>query len=177
MKICFVSYEYEPFPGGGIATYHNAAAKALAAAGHEVHVVTNRAFHGATEPRLTQRYWREGNLVIHRLRYFDEKREVHSDAQFFDINTGEYSNQARLWAREPSNIASQQAAAYIESLHAEVGLDVIEVPEFFAEAFYVLRRRAAGDRSGTLCALVSSQPWHRGIARDDRRAPQHRGLR
>lgn len=146
MKICFVSYEYEPFPGGGIATYHNAAAKALAAQGHEVHVVTNRAFHGRSEPHLTQRLWKEGNLTIHRLRYFDEKRQVPPDAQFIDVNTSRYSGKDQLWARDPSNLAAHQAAGYIEALHADVGLDVIEAPEFFAEAFYVQRRRASGDR-------------------------------
>jgi glycosyltransferase involved in cell wall biosynthesis len=147
MKICFISYEYEPFPGGGIATYHNAAARILAAAGHEVHVVTNRAWHGRSEPHLTQRLWTSGNLTVHRLRYFDEKREPPPDAQFFDVNTQDYAGRERLWARDPSNLAAHQAAGYVEALHAEVGLDVIEAPEFFAEAFYVLRRRKCGDRA------------------------------
>ena len=52
MKICILSYEYEPFPGGGIATYNNAAAQILADAGHEVHVVTNRARHGRLDERF-----------------------------------------------------------------------------------------------------------------------------
>lgn len=146
MKICFVSYEYEPFPGGGIATYHNAAVKALIEAGHEVHVVTNRAWHGANAPHLTQRYWQEGNLTIHRIRYFDENRNPPADAQFFDVNTANYVNKHRIWARDPSNLAAHRAAAYVEALHAEVGLDVVEAPEFFAEAFYMIRRRKSGDR-------------------------------
>lgn len=144
MKICFVSYEFEPFPGGGIATYHNAAVRQLAEAGHEVHVVTNRAWHGRTEPHLTQRLWKDGNLTIHRLYYFDDRREPPADAQFFDVNTADYGDRAKLWARDPSNLAAHQAAGYVEALHTEVGLDVIEAPEFFAEAFYVLRRRRSG---------------------------------
>lgn len=145
MKICFVSYEYQPFPGGGIATYHNAAAKLLAEAGHEVHVVTNRAWHGRTEPHLTQRLWKDGNLTIHRLYYFDDRREPPPSAQFFDVNTADYGDPSRLWARDPSNLAAHQAAGYVEALHTEVGLDVIEAPEFFAEAFYVIRRRCSGE--------------------------------
>ena len=145
MKICFVSYEFEPFPGGGIATYHNAAVRQLAAAGHEVHVVTNRAWHGRTEPHLTQRLWKDGNLTIHRLYYFDDRREPPADAQFFDVNTADYGDKAKLWARDPSNLAAHQAAGYVEALHAEVGLDVVEAPEFFAEAFYMIRRRRSGE--------------------------------
>jgi len=145
MKICFVSYEYQPFPGGGIATYHNAAAKLLAEAGHEVHVVTNRAWHGRTEPHLTQRLWKDGNLTIHRLYYFNDRREPPPSAQFLDVNTADYGDPGRLWARDPSNLAAHQAAGYVEALHAEVGLDVIEAPEFFAEAFYVIRRRRSGE--------------------------------
>ncbi|MEM7199607.1 MAG: glycosyltransferase family 4 protein [Planctomycetota bacterium] len=147
MKICFVSYEYAPFPGGGIATYHNAAARLLAEAGHEVHVVTNRAGHGRREPQLTQRLWKEGNLTIHRIQYFDEQRVPALGVQFFDVTPTHYSGERwRHWVADPSNIAAQKAAAYIETLHREVNLDVIEAPEFFAEAFYVLRRRHSGWR-------------------------------
>lgn len=147
MKICIISYEYAPFPGGGIATYHNAAAKILAAAGHEVHVVTNIANHGRHEPEHTQRLWREGNLTIHRLHHFDERRETFSWAQFLDVMPARYGDKGKLWAGESSNMAAIQAAAYVESLHQEVGLDVIESPEFFAEAFYILRARCSGRRA------------------------------
>ena len=146
MKICIISYEFEPFPGGGIATYHNAAARILAEAGHEVHVVTNRAWHGSSEPRHTQRIFREGGLTIHRLYYFNESREAPADAQFLDVVPGRYDDRGRLWANDPSNFAAIQAAQYVAQLHRETKLDVIECPEFFAEAFYVLRARAAGRR-------------------------------
>lgn len=147
MKICILSYEYEPFPGGGIATYNNAAAQILADAGHQVHVVTNRARHGRLDERFGMRRWQKGNLTVHRLDYFDDRREVPYNAQFLDICPDRYANREQMWAIEPSNIAASQAAAYVEQLHAEVGLDVIECPEFFAEAFYILRGRKSG-RSG-----------------------------
>ena len=44
MRICLVSRELEPFFGAGIGVYAAAAARAWAAGGHEVHVVT--AGHG-----------------------------------------------------------------------------------------------------------------------------------
>ncbi|MCA8977994.1 MAG: glycosyltransferase family 4 protein [Planctomycetes bacterium] len=147
MKICILSYEYDPFPGGGIATYHNAAARVLAEAGHEVHVVTNSARHGRTEPRYGQLRWTEGNLTVHRVESFDGRREPARNVQFLDVCPDRYAPRQRLWAAEPSNIAASRAAAYVEQLHAEVGLDVIECPEFFAEAFYILRARKSG-RSG-----------------------------
>ncbi|MGE0141799.1 MAG: glycosyltransferase [Planctomycetota bacterium] len=145
MKICILSYEYHPFPGGGIATYNNAAARALADAGHEVHVVTNAAWHGSRDPSCTHRRWQDGNLHIHRIHYFNEARETPDNAQFFDLDPNRYSDRSGVWAREPSNQAAHKATSYIEALHKEVGLDVIESPEFFAEAFYILRRRNSGE--------------------------------
>lgn len=144
MKICILSYEYEPFPGGGIATYHNAAARILAAAGHEVHVVTNRARHGRDEERFAAKRWREGTLHVHRLDYFDDRREVRFNAQFLDVCPDRYAPREKSWAADPSNLAAMRAAAYVEQLHAEVGLDVVECPEFFAEAYYILRARKSG---------------------------------
>ena len=146
MKICLVSYEYAPFPGGGIATYHNAVAHRLAEAGHEVHVVTNSALHGRTGSEFTQRYWSSGNLHVHRLPHFDEQRNPPADAQFLDVTVANYGDRRRLWAAEASNLAAHKVAAHVENLHRSVGLDVVEAPEFFAEAFYILRRRHAGWR-------------------------------
>ncbi|MCA8954184.1 MAG: glycosyltransferase family 4 protein [Planctomycetes bacterium] len=174
MKICIISYEYEPFPGGGIATYHNAAAKILAAAGHEVHVVTNFANHGSYLPQHTHRLWTDGNLTIHRLFHFDERREVRRDQQFLDVVPHRYGDRGRLWASESSNIAGIQAAAYVEQLHLDRGLDVIESPEFFAEAFYVIRARHSGRRasfppvcvhghvSSRIAFATNRHPWELG---------------
>ena len=174
MKICIISYEYDPFPGGGIATYHNAAAKILAAAGHQVHVVTNFANHGKYEQRHNQRLWREGNLTIHRLFHFDERREVRQGTQFLDVVPQRYSDRGRQWASESSNIAGVQAAAYVEQLHLDEGLDVIESPEFFAEAYYIIRARCSGRRanfppvcvhghvSSRIAFATNRHPWELG---------------
>ncbi|MEO0479904.1 MAG: glycosyltransferase family 4 protein [Planctomycetota bacterium] len=149
MKIAIVSYEYDPFPGGGIATYHNAAVRILAEAGHEVHVVTNSALHGREEEHYKQAVHEApidgpGSLTIHRLHYFDSSREVPRNAQFLDVCPDRYAGRAHLYGACPSNIAASQAAAYVEHLHRQQGLDVVECPEFFAEAFYMLRARRSG---------------------------------
>ncbi len=147
MKICLISYEYDPFPGGGIATYHNVAVKKLVEAGHEVHVVTYAAWHGSCEPSCTQRLWLDGNLHVHRIYYFSEKREVPGNAGFLDVVPSRYGNDnAASWTIHPSNQAAYLAAQYVESLHATVGFDIIESPEYFAETYYILRRRASGER-------------------------------
>lgn len=147
MKICIVSHEYEPFPGGGIATYHTAAAKVLAAAGHEVHFVTNAATYGSKQRHHAQRVRRSGNLTIHRLRNFDENRKVPPESDMFGAQPAALGDIGSHWARDASNIAALHAAAYIRELHAKVGLDVIESPEFFAEAYYMVRARHAGRTS------------------------------
>ncbi|MEM7203337.1 MAG: glycosyltransferase family 4 protein [Planctomycetota bacterium] len=146
MKICIISHEYPPFPGGGIATYHAAAAAELAAAGHEVHIVTNRATWGRTESRHTERLWRENNVTVHRLKCFDEQREPPREARFFDVNPREYRGDGPLWAQEVANLTAHRVANFVELLHDETGLDVIETPEYFAEAFYIIRCRRSGDR-------------------------------
>jgi glycosyltransferase involved in cell wall biosynthesis len=141
MKICFVSHEYEPFYGGGIATYHNAAARQLAEAGHTVHVVTNAARYGREEPRFSERRWQDGNLTVHRLPYFDDCGEAPKGFTFNGVGPGISPRDADSWAAHISNQTAYAAANYIELLNEEIGLDVIEAPEYFAEIFYVLRRR------------------------------------
>lgn len=42
MRICLVSHEFAPFYGGGAGTYASIMSAALAAAGHDVHVITPR---------------------------------------------------------------------------------------------------------------------------------------
>ena len=58
MRICLVSRELAPFFGGGIGTYISHASRALAEAGHEVHILTDR------HPRLEGVSW--PFVVIHR---------------------------------------------------------------------------------------------------------------
>lgn len=146
MRICLVSHEYPPFPGGGIATYAEAAGRHLAEAGHEVHVVTNRASFGSKELVHTVDFWRHGNLSVHRLDLFDVDRKPSPSLRFFDVDPLQYPDHWELSAYDPSNIAAAAIAGFVASLHAVVQLDVIEVPEYYAEAFYIVRQRNAGRR-------------------------------
>lgn len=144
MRICLISHEFPPFPGGGIATYTEAAALALARRGHEVHLVTNRARFGSADPAHAAPLWQDGNLTVHRLELFDEQRQIPRHLRFLDIDIRQYPEWWTLWAHDPSNQAALQIAAYVQRLHRDLGLDVIEVPEYYAEAFYIIRRRQCG---------------------------------
>jgi glycosyltransferase involved in cell wall biosynthesis len=146
MKICIISHEYPPFPAGGISTYHDILARYLSEAGHEVHVITNNACYGAFEPQYTQRVWTEGNLIIHRLPCFREDRIPEPSSSFFDINPSQYGDGNQLWAYETSNLTAHIMAEYFTTLHAAVGFDVIESPEYFAEAFYIIRQRRCSNK-------------------------------
>ena len=144
MRVCIVSHEFEPFPGGGIATYHNAAARVMAAAGHEVHFVTNAATHGSADEHHGRKVWREGNLTVHRLPLFDETRKIPLDAEVMGVSPIDFRDRGGSWAADASNIAALRVADYVRDLHRSVRLDLIEAPEFFGEAYYMIRARRSG---------------------------------
>lgn len=61
MRICFITTEYPPdVYWGGIATYVHAMANALAAMGHEVHVVAHAQSHEGTEDGDVHIHWLRG---------------------------------------------------------------------------------------------------------------------
>ena len=144
MKICIVSHEFEPFPGGGIATYHNAAARALAAAGHTVHFVTNATVFGSEDPAHKKPVHKKGNLIVHRLPLFDEDRKILPGATMLGEDLWRGADRTSAWAAHASNIAALQVADYVRELHRKVRLDVVECPEYFAEAYYIIRARRSG---------------------------------
>ncbi len=116
----------------------------MAAAGHEVHFVTNAALHGSANEKHARQVHREGNLTVHRLAQFDEGRKISPGAMMFGERPAHWRDQTSSWAVDASNIAALLAADYVRNLHAEVGLDVIESPEFFAESYYMIRARRSG---------------------------------
>jgi len=144
MKIGILSHAFPPHTVGGLTEHNEKTARALAATGHEVHVITNQAWHGATAPWLTARYWREGGLHIHRLPLFDEQERVPSYLRFFDVDPGRYGGDSPPWAFDPFHLAAQQMAEFVAILQAEVGLEVVESPERYGAAYYLVRRRRAG---------------------------------
>lgn len=100
MRLALISREYPPFLAGGIGAYAHNFSLAMAAAGHEVHIITERA-HGHSRIEC------DGSITIHRL------HTPHDDAQW----------PFRLAA------FSLAAARLALELAAAGRIDAIEVPE------------------------------------------------
>jgi glycosyltransferase involved in cell wall biosynthesis len=144
MRIGLISYEYPPYPGGGIATYVANAARALAAAGHEVHVVTNAATFGSPAPEHRAGVRTQDGIVTHRLPLFDEHYRMPASASVLGVRAGQHTDRPSQWARDPSTWAGLAMADYVRVLHAATPFDVVEVPDMFAEGFFMARRRRCG---------------------------------
>jgi glycosyltransferase involved in cell wall biosynthesis len=136
MRIALVSFEYPPFHGGGIGTYAGIMSRHLARAGNEVHVVANGwgGEYGGDDPAAGI----EG-LTVHRLHALDRSYQPVAPRDQADDPMGAICRRV-----EKSLYWSVLVADELERLHREVGLDVVEFPECFAEGFTALRRRAAG---------------------------------
>ena len=112
MKVCLVTQEYPPKPGGGgggIGTQTQLKAEGLASRGHEVHVISGS---GYPTPSIE----REGGVVIHRM------AEPELPVPGYEEST--------YWLAY-----STALAAAIQGLSGEVDLDVIQFPEYGAEGY------------------------------------------
>jgi len=115
MNICLVSREYPPATGwGGIGTYTYNLAHGLSAIGHRIHVISNGP-NGESE-------YRDAYVHVHRI---TQKR--------FDIKG--------LWRLEkyipiPTLEYSYQVAMKINKLVNKYDIDIVEAPEWGAEAFW-----------------------------------------
>jgi glycosyltransferase involved in cell wall biosynthesis len=117
MRILLVSKEFAPFTGWGAGTYAALAARALADAGHDVHVLTD--LHDGLGDNVT----RDG-LTFH---------AVHASQGFAALRSYACS-------------AQQHAYAVYErctQLHATQPYDYIEFPDFLGEAYFVTQARVA----------------------------------
>jgi|UniRef100_A0A7C3WG66 glycosyltransferase involved in cell wall biosynthesis len=111
MNICFLSYEYPPGTSDGIGSYVYQVSRALALAGHEVTVIAGEEKPLADEPLK--------RLRVIRLRWQPE-------------------------GRFPWDIAStyrnlRQVAQTCRTLHWQKPFDLIEAPDYRAEAYYLLQ--------------------------------------
>lgn len=108
MRICLISREFAPFFGAGIGTYASSWARALASAGHDVHVVS-RAHPGLLErgPGLLP------GVTFHAVRPSD--------------------GPPRLDHNYPYARHSLAVLATVRRLHERHGFDAIEYPEYWAE--------------------------------------------
>lgn len=116
MKIAFCSQEYPPETAhGGIATQTRAKAEGMAALGHEVFVISH-----STTPQRTQA--RHGRVRVIRIPGFDAAMPV---------------------LTEPARWLTYSAlvAAELASLHREIALDVVDFPDWGAEAYVHLLNR------------------------------------
>lgn len=116
MRICLASREFAPFQGWGAGTYASLMAQALAAEGHEVHVL----FADAAD--IAQAAALRPGVTFHAVDMSDE------------------------WVRLPAFSAEPQRYSYaayraLLRLHDQHRFDCIEFPDFLGEAYFTLRGR------------------------------------
>jgi glycosyltransferase involved in cell wall biosynthesis len=137
----------------------------MADAGHEVHVVTNSAAFGSIDRDVRERVHRQGKLTVHRYDLLDEQYQPPPDASFYGVPPGNVRHPRSRWARDVATLTALRLAEAVAELHAQHRFDVVEVPDMFAEGFFLARRRIA-DGSASLppiCVLghTSSRETYR----------------
>ncbi len=123
LRICLLSREYPPQTGwGGIGTYVYFVSHALADAGHEVHVISR-------SDRKEEYQHADGPVTVHRIR--EQKAG------------GPIGDWLCRWLPLSDKAYSRRAAEKAFELHAQAPLDVIEAPEYRAEAWHLVRKSPA----------------------------------
>jgi glycosyltransferase involved in cell wall biosynthesis len=141
MRICVVSSEYPPFHGGGIGTYSAIQSRALAEAGHDVHVISNCwSDYFLGEPAGTAGKIGRGSLSVHRL---DVLTTDYCPRPPHAADNDPIGQVCRYW--DSSLYWSMNVADELARLHDQNRIDVVEYPECFAEGYIALRRRRLGD--------------------------------
>lgn len=142
MKICVVSCEYPPFRGGGIGTYARNISRFLAEAGHQVHVVCNAWADFAPEDAPPPEVEIEGNLTIHRI---DAITSKYSPRPQYDARNDRVGQICKEW--ESSLFWSTLVADKLAEICPKYGIECVEFPETYAEAFIATRRKFAGEKA------------------------------
>ncbi|MGP1273102.1 MAG: glycosyltransferase [Phycisphaerales bacterium] len=148
MRICLISREFAPFFGAGIGTYAASWARALAAAGHEVHVLSRE--HRTRAGTLTER----GPDLFPGVRF-----------HAVDPRLGP----PRLDHNYPYARHSLAVLATLRRLHQRHPFDVIEYPEYWAEGHAISQaRRTIGDLAPAVlvCRLHMSSALCRDLDAD-----------
>jgi len=137
VKVALVSRELAPFYGGGIGTYVSEMAAVLAAAGHEVHIIT-----GPHDGVLSR-----GPAIRPGVRF-----------HCVDLETGDAGLDAY-----PAYPMRYAMAVYqtLRQLWAKGGFDYIEFPDYHAEGYFAIRaKRTLGDFAGAVLAVrLHSTSW------------------
>lgn len=136
LRIALVSRELAPFYGGGIASYIPNMARALLAAGHEVHVITE------TYPDLQTR----GPATI-------PGAIFHSP----NMNAGRAARQAY-----PTYTMRYAMATYelLERLSVDAPFDLIEFPDYQGEGYWTIRAKRTRLASEALSQAVMTVRLH-----------------
>jgi glycosyltransferase involved in cell wall biosynthesis len=137
VRICIVSSEFPPFSGGGIGTYTEITSRALARAGHQVHVIANAWVADPAGVDLRLELGDDtGNLRVHRVPALDDQYRPYPPHDQPHDALGTVCRE-----RDCSVYWSLRAADTLAELSQEVDLDVVEFPECFAEGYVSLHRR------------------------------------
>jgi glycosyltransferase involved in cell wall biosynthesis len=132
MNVCLISREYPPFFGGGIGTYNVQWAKALAAAGHRVVVVT------VSDDGTTRRETAGGITVI-RLPFLKG-----NDWSGPHPSIASPETIAAFHGLSGVAAFAMQVEKAMPGLSREFALDIIEVPDTGALAWFGLHNRRIG---------------------------------
>lgn len=135
MNIALVSREFPPFYGGGIGTYTEQAAHALAADGHRVLVLTvSRDGSTSRSP-----HDRDPRVVVVRVPLV-----IGDDWSRLAPTIDTPQNRAAFTQLGPWSVFSRQVAEALPALAREFELDVIEAPECGAILWWTLNERRLG---------------------------------
>ena len=127
MRIALVSQAYPPVAGGGVSTQTHAKAHGMAALGHEVHVIAH-----STEASRHE-LW-DGLVHLTRIPNIDERLPIHTEPV--------------RWLTH-----STEVAAAVANLHAQVGLDLVDFPEYGAEGYVHLLNQTEWNHIPTVIHL------------------------
>lgn len=144
MRICLISREFAPFFGAGIGTYASAWARALAAAGHEVHVVSR------DHPGMRER-----------------GPGLFPGVTFHAVDPAH--GPPRLDHNYPYARHALAVLETVRRLHERRAFDVIEYPDYWAEGHAVGRAARSLDAFGdavTVCRLHMSSALCRELDGD-----------
>lgn len=140
MRICLVSCEHPPFFGGGIGTYTSSLSRALAAAGHDVQVITNAwTDYAEPGPRAPSGTEVLPNLRVHRIDAFTRD---YTPRPPYDQPGNPLGHVCRSWVG--ALYWSILVAEKLDAVHREHPVQVVEFPESFADGYIALRRRGLG---------------------------------
>ena len=127
MRIALVSQAYPPIAGGGISTQTYAKAHGLAALGHSIHVIA----HSSDSAR--HELW-DGPVHVLRIPNIDSRLPIHTEPV--------------RWLTYSTEIA-----AAVANLHAQIGLDLVDFPEYGAEGYVHLLNQTEWNHIPTVIHL------------------------